>query len=498
MHLIEREIKNIGIIINEFEDDISSKVYQNQAEIIVQKLKRIIDASALKYNLISKNSVRDIRHYNFISRIKEPDSLKEKLIRNNLINDFINEINFENLDANSKKAIKQKLFGLDDLIGVKILTDLNVDCKNMCELIQSPEFQSQAETEDITFNKSDLAKQPQIMRNGLAIYKIRCSYDKYNFELQIKSKLVSAWGDMEHSIFYKDYAITPVRHTAQKSMNHVGKLLFDIDDFVESIRNANKDYKENANALLFLSWFEEKYSTPVKSILQNVTYKFDSISEILYRVSTLLKINLKEDFEVRNLRIEHFDLQSEDGNINHYIKIRNNNYDLKILESILISWLLLSDEVIDKGNLDNKLKEYLATIINATSIYLIEYFPGYEEDEMIELITELYEISLKYECNESFLINIQKLQTFLENWEFTKSIIESKLEDDLISIIGKIIFIFLNNGNYQKYISDTINDIELKKSLISINRELNSFPDIKKKVTPNFLYIINELIKKIN
>jgi hypothetical protein len=367
----------------------------------------------------------------------------------------------------------------------------------MCELIQSPEFQSNAGTEDITFNKSDLLKQPQIMRNGLAIYKIRCSYDKYNFELQIKSKLVSAWGDMEHSIFYKDYAITPVRNTAQKSMNHVGKLLFDIDDFVESIRNANKDYKENANALLFLSWFEEKYSSLVKSILQNVTYKFDSISEILYRVSTLLKIDLKEDFEIRNLRIEHFDLKSEDGNINHYIKIRNNNYDLKILESIILSWKLLNDEVIDTENLDDKLKEYLGTIINATSIYLIEYFPGYEESEMIELITEFYEISLKYECNESFLINIQKLQTFLENWEFTKSIVESKIEDDVISIIGKIIFIFLNNGNYLNY-SNTINDIELKKSLISINRELNSFPDIKKKVTPNFLNIINELIKKIN
>lgn len=97
-----------------------------------------------------------------------------------------------------------------------------------------------------------------------------------------------------------------------------------------------------------------------------------------------------------------------------------------------------------------------------------------------------------------FFNKYSKTSNFLENWEFTKSIIESKLEDDLISIIGKIIFIFLNNGNYQKYISDTINDIELKKSLISINRELNSFPDIKKKVTPNFLYIINELIKKIN
>lgn len=493
MSLIHQEIKVVDAILQEFEEDIKANVFKNQAETIVNKMLVIIDRLAPKYSLISKNSIRSIKHYNIITRVKESNSLKEKLIRNNIINEFINEVVIENIDGVTRKKIKNKLYNLDDLIGVKILTDLNIDCKNMHDLLRSPEFRSEAEANNIELNEKDLDNQPQKMRNGLEIYKIRCNHEKYSFELQIKSKLVSSWGDMEHSIFYKDYAITPVRDTAQKSMNHVGKLLFDIDEFVESIRNANKDYSENAKALYFLSWFEEKYSPIVSTLLQNVNFKFDSISEILFQVDNVKKISKSSEFQINDLRFDHFLLKSTDEEKIHYINIRNRNYNLKILESIILSWYIDKKVIINIENLDDIITLYFKVVKDATVNFMMQYFEGYDETEMDSEIAIFHKISLKYQCNETFLIDIQKLKTFFSDWNFSKSIFEEvnpKLKD--------LIFIQLNNGNVDKYISDKEGEISkenIRKELIKLSKSLNDSGKVLKKISARFKSVINHLIQ---
>ena len=91
MSLIENDLSKIDFIIKQFVND-RDLDYKTNMENITSKIKIIIDKLAKSYSLISTNSVKDIIHYSFISRIKEPDSLREKFIRNNLhvpFNEFI-------------------------------------------------------------------------------------------------------------------------------------------------------------------------------------------------------------------------------------------------------------------------------------------------------------------------------------------------------------------------------------------------------------------------
>ena len=177
MNLIQKEIQRVNFIVDQYVEDIDK--YNSQSKLILKELKSIIDDLAPRFGLISGNSVRKIKSYSFSDRVKEAESLKEKFIRNNLVNGF-QDLLPENYNADGvlSRTIKNKLYELDDLIGIKILTDLNIDCKKMFELIKSPEFKTKAISKGILLNEFDLREQPQIMRNGLDIYKIKGKYDQ--------------------------------------------------------------------------------------------------------------------------------------------------------------------------------------------------------------------------------------------------------------------------------------------------------------------------------
>lgn len=500
MNLIEKEILKINYIIDQYKDDIET--YKNQSALILKEFKAIIDELAPSFGLISENSVRTIKSYSFIDRVKEDVSLKEKIIRSNLLNKF-NPILADGFAPNGflNRSVKDRLYELDDLIGIKILTDLIVDCKKMYDLIKSPEFKDKATSKGISLNESDMAEQPQTMRNGLEIYKIKGQFKTFNFELQIKSKITSAWGDMEHSIFYKDYEITPVRDTAQKSMNHVGKLLFDIDDFVESIRSANKDYEANANALLFLSWFDRAYNEKVKNHLSNVSYRFEVIAELLYQTSSLLNINRSNP--IKDLRIEHFELIPTTQHLANYVSNRNKSYDLKILEAVVVSWQLEEAVVISSENINDTLTAFLDTIVHASANYLHSIFKGYEVAEIQHQLNELFQISLLHECNERFLINLHKLTDYFATAIYINEITDvirdnSEKEKVLVEIIKKAAFIKWHGGNSTNYLTSSIaehaallEEDDLQKSLLQIQ---SLIPNNEKRDLVGFKNLLSKLI----
>lgn len=465
MSLIENELSKIDFIVTQFDSD-RNVDYKSNMENITNKIKVIIDKFAKSYGLVSSNNVRDIKHYTFISRIKESESLREKFVRNNLhipFNEFI-DTKFDSEDPDLIQNVKKTLLKIDDLIGIKILTDLDTDCVKMFELIKSSEFEKAAKAQDIILNKEDILKQPVSMRNGLKIYKIKGTFDKFNFELQIKSKIISAWGDMEHSIFYKDYAISPVRDTAQTSMNHVGKLLYQIDDFVESIRSANKDYTKNANALHFLQWIETYYSHKIKELLNNISYGFNSISELLYAVYNHLDIT--DEIAQNELKFNHFHLKiGDDGISQEYVNSRNEIFEFKILESIVQSWLL-KEENINQENLQKNTDVFLNTLIDSTSKFLIVTNTGYDFDEMKQLITNYYKIGFSFECSATFILNLKKLNSFLELTYLLNDLSEGSLESNKLAVIKNCVFIQIYNGNVNKYVD--INPLEVDKNNLKL------------------------------
>ena len=132
------------------------------------------------------------------SRIKQTNSLKEKIIRNKIYNHCENA--------------KQVLEYLPDLIGITIqcrfiadeMTCLNI-VKNMFEL-NNKLFSPCVYDHNLFLDLKTM--QPQLQQNGFTIYRIDGYYifndNKYNFELQIKSLIHNFWADIEHQVVYKN------------------------------------------------------------------------------------------------------------------------------------------------------------------------------------------------------------------------------------------------------------------------------------------------------
>ncbi len=133
------------------------------------------------------------------TRIKNKDSLKEKLIRNHFYLDY--------------KTPEEAILNLHDLIGITI------ECRfirNETEMYQTlfTHFEKQGNSE-YAICKEDPAlflnltqPQPQLQRNGFTIYRLDGYYqyedERINYELQIKSLVHNFWSNIEHEVVYKN------------------------------------------------------------------------------------------------------------------------------------------------------------------------------------------------------------------------------------------------------------------------------------------------------
>lgn len=144
---------------------------------------------------------RDDREYlvDLNSRVKSKESLREKIIRNR----FYKEC------TQAQEILDQ----LSDLIGVTIecrfieeeYKTLNV----LRQKLNQPDGQGYYICDEFPSFHLDVAShQPQVQKNGFAIYRMDGHYEKdgqtINFELQIKALVHSFWGDIEHKLVYKN------------------------------------------------------------------------------------------------------------------------------------------------------------------------------------------------------------------------------------------------------------------------------------------------------
>lgn len=133
------------------------------------------------------------------SRVKSKESLREKIIRNRFY-----------MECDNAQDI---LDHLSDLIGVTI------ECRFIEEehktlmwlrqhLSQTDEQGWYTSNQYPQFHLDLGSHQPQIQKNGFAIYRLDGWYEKnkqkVNFELQIKALVHSFWGEIEHKLVYKN------------------------------------------------------------------------------------------------------------------------------------------------------------------------------------------------------------------------------------------------------------------------------------------------------
>ncbi|MBR3841382.1 MAG: hypothetical protein IKM20_09620 [Erysipelotrichales bacterium] len=134
-----------------------------------------------------------------VSRIKSPNSLREKVIRNKLYH--------------ALKTGQEIIDNLHDLVGVTIKCQFIKEEKMLFDLI-SKKF-NQKNNEGFYFIDKfpniclDLSMtQPQPQKNGYSVYRIdgycRIGEKKINFELQIKAMVYTFWSEIEHKIVYKN------------------------------------------------------------------------------------------------------------------------------------------------------------------------------------------------------------------------------------------------------------------------------------------------------
>jgi ppGpp synthetase/RelA/SpoT-type nucleotidyltranferase len=479
MKSIEEKIKGINLVSEKF-DNIRSEFISSQ-QIIVNILKNLIDEFAVNYSLTKANSVRNLKFYGIVHRVKEKESFSEKLIRNNDYNLFID--NLVDLGNINQPELKTSIKEIDDLIGIKILTDLNIDSINMFKLISSTNFIKKLSEKGIEINPEDISIQPVRMKNGLNIFKLRCTFETWKFELQIKSKLESAWGDMEHSIFYKDYKITPVRDLAQQSMNHIGKLLIEIDQFLQEIRNANANFSINSDVILFINQFETLYAKKVADALNGINYNFKKIASITYNINNLGNDILKD----KELIIDHLSLKCP--KYSFYIDSRNKDFDLQIFESIILSSLEEKTLAVNiESNLDN-----LFDLIKSSYKKMILDNKLVQDDELAERYTTLFfNVCITNNCNE-FILNTKNVFEHINNFIVLEESIDAlELELDEKDEILSIYSVYCFKGDLEIFISK-IDKYRLLYNLEKSKIELKKIDSLADNITINLNSLINIL-----
>lgn len=365
--LIEKNIKVFEEVVRIYEDDVKD-ILDHEAKELVKRLKKVIDLHSSNYNLQTQNDVNPIRYYFLKYRIKGAVSLKEKLVRKNegfKITE-IGGINDPSEVQAKKTSVVSQLKRMPDIIGVRVVTELRYDCNKVLALLRA--FVDDLASNDIVLDKTDLDAQPQKMKNGLFIYKIKGIFRAdFGFELQIKSKIEEAWGDMDHAIFYKDYSVTPIKNVTQVTMNNVGKLLENIDELLLGLRNSGNKYQENLEQLANLKSLNDELYPLIEQKL-GISFEIGKVASFLYSVKQKALEGIETPQAIANLDCSFLAFTVIDERLRQYIKIREKSFELMIIEAAYFNWSTQNGKlVLTQDNYEESLKEYLDTL--AAHIY---------------------------------------------------------------------------------------------------------------------------------
>ena len=267
----------------------------------------------------------DERALNLSTRIKTPQSLREKLIRRNYY------IKYPTPFEGFKKV--------PDLIGLRIECRFIKDEKEIYQKIID-EFRiycgkgyyASNINKNIRLNLEDI--QPQVLNNGFKIYKLdglyKNSKTSYSFELQIKSLVNLFWGEIDHKILYKNYNYMIVEDFFRDIMNSIIDNLFMVDkqlmilyDHVTNSDASGKDPAEKQLKVLLSKIIHDVFINKIYGELGfvfNIKVSTDIIVEFIFMKLKKNKDNsYGEDFISLINRIN--EISTLDMNLEEYINV---------------------------------------------------------------------------------------------------------------------------------------------------------------------------------
>lgn len=267
----------------------------------------------------------DERALNLSTRIKTPQSLREKLIRRNYY------IKYPTPFEGFKKV--------PDLIGLRIECRFIKDEKEIYQKIID-EFRiycgkgyyASNINKNIRLNLEDI--QPQVLNNGFKIYKLdglyKNSKTSYSFELQIKSLVNLFWGEIDHKILYKNYNYMIVEDFFRDIMHSIIDNLFMVDkqlmilyDHVTNSDASGKDPAEKQLKVLLSKIIHDVFINKIYGELGfvfNIKASTDIIVDFIFMKLKKNKDNsYGEDFISLINRIN--EISTLDMNLEEYINV---------------------------------------------------------------------------------------------------------------------------------------------------------------------------------
>lgn len=431
---------------------------------ITEILSNLIKEHAAQYNLSSKSSVNNINYFDFKSRIKQEGSFSEKLIRKDIGLVMTHKHGKSLKDLKDKRvSIINDLKKLDDIIGIRIVTELKRDCENIYKILR--ENIAILEENEIVFY--DIDDQPQKMKNGLNIFRIKGIYqDHICFELQIKSKIDEAWGEMDHTIFYKDHSSTPIKDTVQATMNNVGHLLEKIEDLLFDLRESNKKFHANNKYNLFQIKISQDLSEELYKIF-GVSIDLKELTKSLFYIKT--KIINKKNIDNRQLNFDHLNYENTDSELQYFEEAINQSHKLLIIESIFYNILRTSNNSFEltKENYTENFKSFY--------LHYIEYLTS----GIIELrdFESLLNSTWSYISDPDLFVNRDKLEKFVAIKNHINNTLEGQNEAQ--KALSDLYFIQQYSGNIQKYIEFILEneDFDLSSKILQVQDEVKELPD---------------------
>jgi ppGpp synthetase/RelA/SpoT-type nucleotidyltranferase len=229
------------------EENLKSEMHK-----INKEIESYIKEKCIKDGVFIENSVyKEILPFSNKSRVKSRISLEEKIIRNNI----------EITNVNDETILKS----FDDLIGITVLCT-TIEYQRIAYNYIKSYFDEKKEIVSIIKDE----KKELFGNKRIPYYHIKINYNQIPVEIQIKSVFLSAFADIEHTLFYKDHNIHEMKDYNKKIMHSLAPILIDLEDILHGIYTHDRKYIEN----------EKVKTTIYKYLLENIENIFGINDEI--------------------------------------------------------------------------------------------------------------------------------------------------------------------------------------------------------------------------
>ena len=386
----------------------------------------------------------DERALNLSTRIKTPQSLREKLIRRNYY------IKYPTPFEGFKKV--------PDLIGLRIECRFIKDEKEIYQKIID-EFRiycgkgyyASNINKNIRLNLEDI--QPQVLNNGFKIYKLdglyKNSKTSYSFELQIKSLVNLFWGEIDHKILYKNYNYMIVEDFFRDIMHSIIDNLFMVDkqlmilyDHVTNSDASGKDPAEKQLKVLLSKIIHDVFINKIYGELGfvfNIKVSTDIIVEFIFMKLKKNKDNsYGEDFISLINRIN--EISTLDMNLEEYINVdeKPKFYDsfTRNIGNLILAFLNKDFEwniffkiitTIDKESDNQIFEDFIHFVRYQYTLLILNLFENFDLSEDDKRDIENFILNLvidKFKNNTTleFLMvkSINKINSILESLKFSE------------------------------------------------------------------------------